>query len=123
MRLDLRKHKSHSIWIILPFLINLFFFFTFYLIYFSFKKKCLFKDYSSIFDFKGLSYPLYSMVSLFICPISFAVWQNHVTKLVKLNHNTVALLADCIKEARVMMSQGYIHPVFLCFFKNVAKMR
>lgn len=43
-------------------------------------------------------------------------------KLVKLNHSTLVLLADCIKEARAMVSQGYTHPVFLCFFFfNVAK--
>lgn len=130
MQAGFRKHKSHSIWIILLFYITyLKFFFTIFenvttSFFFPLKKKaCLLKDCSSISDFKGLFYLLYSMVSLLICPISFAVWQNHVMKLVKLNHNTLALLADCIKEGRVMVSQGYIRPVFLCFLKKLAKMR
>lgn len=94
--------------------------------FFSLKKNsCVIKYCGSVLDFKGLFYLLYSTASLFICPISFAIWQNHVMELEKTEPQHFPLLADCIKETRGMVSQGYIHPVFCAFFffLNVAKMR
>ena len=50
----------------------------------------------------------------FLVPLALQLDRNTWWEKTEPQH--FSLLADCIKEARVMVSQGYIHPVFCVFF-------
>lgn len=115
-----RKYTSHSIWILLLFLFNLLIFkfwgeYCYLNLLSFFKNNHVSLNNTTPSDFTGLLHLMYTTVVLFVCRISC------VMKLVKLNHST---LADCIKEATVMVSAKVVYILwFFLFFFNVAKMR